>query len=97
VVRRFSASGINISRAQIDALPTLQRGGFLDGFSTALHSVFLCGIVIAVLSFVLALNLREVPLRPRATRAAAPETPVTPAVPRTAPVGTENPETRAKR
>jgi hypothetical protein len=50
-----------------------------------------------VLSFVLALNLREVPLRPRATRAAAPETPVTPAVPQTAPVGTENPETRAKR
>ena len=65
VVHRFSASGININRAQIDALPALQRTGFLESFATALHGVFLCGIVIGMLCFVLALSLREVPLRPR--------------------------------
>lgn len=60
-------SGINISRAQIDALPPSVRADFLGGFAQALHWVYLGGIVIAVLGFLLALRLREVPLRHRAT------------------------------
>ena len=65
VVQEFSRSGINISRAQIDALPPGPRAGFLDGFAVALHGVFLGGVVVAVLGFLLALRLREVPLRRR--------------------------------
>ena len=65
VVGQFSASGINISRAQIDALPAALRTEFLGGFANALHDVFLGGIVVAVLGFLLAIQLREVPLRRR--------------------------------
>jgi EmrB/QacA subfamily drug resistance transporter len=81
VVHQFSTTGINISRAQINALPAAQRTEFLNGFAYALHSVFICGIVVAVVGFVLALNLREVALRPRRARAtaAAPAAPVVPA------------------
>jgi EmrB/QacA subfamily drug resistance transporter len=65
VVSQFSASGINISRAQIDALPAALRADFLGGFANALHDVFLGGIVVAVIGFLLATRLREVPLRRR--------------------------------
>jgi hypothetical protein len=58
-------NGINISRAQIAALPAPLRATFLDGFAQALHGVFLGGVVVAVLGFLLALFLREVPLRKR--------------------------------
>jgi EmrB/QacA subfamily drug resistance transporter len=65
VLARFSHSGINISRAQIDALPAGLRTAFLSGFADALHDVFLGGIVVAVIGLLLALKLREVPLRRR--------------------------------
>lgn len=65
VAGRFSRSGLNISRAQIDGLPGLLRSAFLSGFAHALHGVFLGGVVIAVIGFGLALRLREVPLRRR--------------------------------
>ncbi len=65
VVAQFSRSGINISRAQIDALPAGLRTDFLSGFAGALHDVFLGGIVVAVIGFLLAMRLREVPLRRR--------------------------------
>jgi MFS family permease len=58
-------SGLNVSRAQIDALPAPLRETFLDGFANALHGVFLGGVVVAVLGFALAIRLREVPLRQR--------------------------------
>jgi MFS family permease len=58
-------SGINISRAQIAALPAPLRATFLSGFAHALHGVFLGGVVVAVLGFLLSLLLREVPLRKR--------------------------------
>ena len=58
-------SGLNISRAQIDALPPPLRAAFLDGFANALHGVFLGGVVVAVIGCALALRLREVPLRQR--------------------------------
>jgi EmrB/QacA subfamily drug resistance transporter len=65
VVAQFSASGINISRAQINALPAKLQTEFLSGFANALHDVFLGGIVVAVIGFLLAMRLREVPLRRR--------------------------------
>ena len=67
--RQFSRSGINISRAQIDALPAALRTEFLGGFANALHDVFLGGIVVAVIGFLLAIQLPEVPLRRRKARA----------------------------
>jgi EmrB/QacA subfamily drug resistance transporter len=66
VAGQLSGSGINISRSQINALPPGLRASFLDGFAHALHGVFLGGVVVAVIGFVLALRLREVPLRRRA-------------------------------
>jgi hypothetical protein len=71
VVGNLSTSGLNISRAQINALPPALRAGVLEGFAHALHGVFIGGVVVAVIGFVLALRLREVPLRRRAKVAAA--------------------------
>ena len=65
VVAQFSRSGINISRAQINALSADLRTDFLSGFANALHDVFLGSIVVAVIGFLLAIRLREVPLRRR--------------------------------
>jgi len=65
VVAQFSRSGINISRAQINALPANLRADFLAGFANALHGVFIVAVVVAVLGFLLAIQLREVPLRRR--------------------------------
>jgi EmrB/QacA subfamily drug resistance transporter len=76
VVGRFSSGGLNISRAQINALPPALRTGFLDGFAHALHGVFLGGTVVAVIGFLLALRLREVPLRRRPGTPAPPVAPV---------------------
>jgi hypothetical protein len=66
-------SGVNISRAQIATLPAPLRATFLNSFAHALHGVFLGGVVVAVLGFLLSLLLREVPLRKRdlGTRAQA--------------------------
>ncbi|MCW0216475.1 MAG: MFS transporter [Pseudonocardia sp.] len=71
VVDRFSTGGVNISRAEIDALPPDLRTGFLDGFAHALHGVYLGGVVVAVVGLVLALRLRDVPLRRRGDAAPA--------------------------
>jgi MFS family permease len=73
VAGRFSGAGLNISRAQIDALPAPLRAAFLNGFAGALHGVFLGGTVVAVIGLVLALRLREVPLRRRERPAAEPD------------------------
>ncbi|HEY4456746.1 MAG TPA: MDR family MFS transporter [Pseudonocardiaceae bacterium] len=73
VVGEFSRSGINISRAQIDALSATLRTEFLGGFANALHDVFLGGIVVAVIGFVLAIQLPEVTLRRRKTAQHKPE------------------------
>ncbi|PXX56273.1 EmrB/QacA subfamily drug resistance transporter [Nocardia tenerifensis] len=56
-------SGTGISREQIDALPPGSRDTLLDGIGTALHGVFLAAAVVAVIGVVIALRLREIPLR----------------------------------
>ncbi|HEX4722363.1 MAG TPA: MDR family MFS transporter [Pseudonocardiaceae bacterium] len=67
----FVHSGLNISHAQIVALPPALRTAFLSGFAQALHGVFIGGVVVAVIGCALALLLREVPLRKRERQDAA--------------------------
>ncbi|WP_236790589.1 MDR family MFS transporter [Amycolatopsis sp. GM8] len=65
VVERFSHSGINIDRAQIDALPPDLRTEFIAGFAHALHGVFLTAAVVGLLAAVLAWVLPQIQLRQR--------------------------------
>ncbi|WP_126641793.1 MDR family MFS transporter [Embleya hyalina] len=69
-------SGMGVTRQAIDALPAEQREATLAGFANALDAVFLAAIPIAVLGFVLALLLREIPLRrgPKRLTAASADT-----------------------
>jgi EmrB/QacA subfamily drug resistance transporter len=62
VAARFSG-GVNISPAQVHALAPNVRHDFVQAFVEALQPVFLVGAGVSVLAFVLALLLREVPLR----------------------------------
>jgi EmrB/QacA subfamily drug resistance transporter len=62
VAARFSG-GVNISPADVHALPAAVRGDFLVAFVHALSPVFLVGALVAALTFVLACLLREIPLR----------------------------------
>ena len=54
---------MTINPEQIDKLPAAIHNGFIDAFSSSLHTVFLAGVPIAIVAFVLALILKEVPLR----------------------------------
>ncbi|WP_020554104.1 MDR family MFS transporter [Embleya scabrispora] len=56
-------TGMGVTRQAIDALPAGQREATLLEFTDALDAVFLAGVPIAILGFVLALMLREIPLR----------------------------------
>ncbi len=55
--------GINVNPAQIHALPAPLRHDFLLAFADALSPVFLVGTGLAALAFLLALLLREIPLK----------------------------------
>jgi EmrB/QacA subfamily drug resistance transporter len=57
------SGGVNISPAEVHALPTGVRHDFLLAFVHALSPVFLVGAGLTAVTFVLALLLREVPLR----------------------------------
>ncbi|MGW1994698.1 MDR family MFS transporter [Embleya sp. NPDC001921] len=67
-------SGMGVTRQAIDALPPAQREATLVGFADALDAVFLAAVPIAVLGFVLALMLREIPLRRGPQQVAAAST-----------------------
>jgi len=56
-------SGVQLSPAEADHLPPAIHADFLDAFAHALHGVFLCGMAIAIIPFVLSWFLKEVPLR----------------------------------
>ena len=56
-------SGVQLSPAEADQLPPLMHAEFLDAFANALHGVFLWGVAIAIIPFVLSWFLKEVPLR----------------------------------
>ena len=63
-------SGVHLSPAPAKALPPDVHADFLDAFANALHGVFLFGMVLAVVPFVLSWFLKEVPLRTTVNRSA---------------------------
>jgi EmrB/QacA subfamily drug resistance transporter len=56
-------TGVNISPAEAKKLPPAMHTDFLNAFAHSLHGVFLFGVVLAIIPFVLSWFLREVPLR----------------------------------
>jgi EmrB/QacA subfamily drug resistance transporter len=56
-------SGVHLNPAQAKQLPPSVHHLFLEAFAHALHGVFLWGAVLAVVPFLLACVLKEVPLR----------------------------------
>jgi MFS family permease len=56
-------SGVHLSPEQAKHLPPTVHTDFLQAFAHALHGVFLFGMVLAIVPFVLSWFLREVPLR----------------------------------
>ena len=71
--RRVTAhlgSGVQLDPAQIDQLPAKIHTDVLQAFSHSLGGVFLFGMVLALVPFVLSWFLKEVPLRTTIARAA---------------------------
>jgi MFS family permease len=62
VAARFSG-GLDISPAEVHALPAVVRQDFLLAFVEALQPVFVVGAALTAVAFALAWLLREVPLR----------------------------------
>jgi EmrB/QacA subfamily drug resistance transporter len=60
---RRLAGGVHLTPQQAKHLPPAVHADFLQAFSHALHGVFLWGVGIAIVPFVLSWFLREVPLR----------------------------------
>ncbi len=66
-------SGVHLNPEQARHLPAAVHVDFLQAFAHALHGVFLWGMALATVPFILSWLLREVPLR--TTLAPAPEPP----------------------
>jgi ABC-type Fe3+ transport system permease subunit len=60
---RFDVKALQASPAQVRALPPAIRDGIVEAISRSLHTVFLSALPAAALAFVVALLLRERPLR----------------------------------
>ena len=56
-------SGVHLNPAQAKLLPPAVHADFLQAFAHALHGVFLWGVALAAIPFVLSWLLKEVPLR----------------------------------
>ncbi|HWB23544.1 MAG TPA: MDR family MFS transporter [Gaiellaceae bacterium] len=65
-------SGVHITPAQAKHLSPTVHAQFLHAFAHALHGVFLFGMAVAVIPFVLSWLLKEVPLRTTLTPAEEP-------------------------
>jgi predicted MFS family arabinose efflux permease len=57
------SGGVHLTPQQAKQLPPAVHAEFLHAFANALHSVFLWGMLMAIVPFVLAWVLKEVPLR----------------------------------
>ena len=57
---------VTASPAQLNSLPAPIRHGFIQAFDASLHVVFLVGVPIGLLAFVLSWFLKELPLRDKA-------------------------------
>jgi len=62
-------SGVHLNPEQAKQLPPSVHADFLQAFAHSLHGVFLWGMAIAAIPFLLSWLLREVPLRTTVTRA----------------------------
>src|SRR5262245_60770993 len=60
--------GVHLTPEQANALPPTVHEDFLQAFAHSLHGVFLFGMVLSLVPFVLALFLKEVPLRTTVVR-----------------------------
>jgi EmrB/QacA subfamily drug resistance transporter len=70
----FNTKNLAASHAQLAALPPMVHSGILEAFTRSFHDVFTFGIPFAALAFVVALFLKEVPLRGAVpTKASNPE------------------------
>jgi hypothetical protein len=65
IVTQFSNRGASIGNEQIQALSDNLRTEFMHASEIALHDVFRGGSAVALLGFLIALKVREVPLRRR--------------------------------
>jgi hypothetical protein len=63
-------SGVHLNPEQAKHLPPAVHADFLTAFAHALHGVFLFGVAMTAVPFVLSWFLREVPLRTTVARAA---------------------------
>ena len=63
---RFNVKALQGSPSTIHQLPPVLRDGIAQSFAQAIHVVYLVAVPIAALSFVVALFLKELPLRERA-------------------------------
>jgi MFS family permease len=63
-------SGVHLSPEQANQLPPRIHDDFLHAFAHSLHGVFLFGMVLAIVPFILSWLLKEVPLRTTVGRAA---------------------------
>jgi EmrB/QacA subfamily drug resistance transporter len=63
-------SGVHLNPAQVRHLPPRVHADFLEAFAHSLHGVFLFGMALTAVPFVLSWFLREVPLRTTLARAA---------------------------
>jgi EmrB/QacA subfamily drug resistance transporter len=63
-------SGVHLNPEQAKELPPAVHADFLNAFAHALQGVFLFGVVVAVVPFILSWFLKEVPLRTTVARAA---------------------------
>jgi EmrB/QacA subfamily drug resistance transporter len=67
---RHLTGGVHLTPQQAKSLPPAVHSEFLHAFAHALHGVFLWGMLMSVVPFVLAWLLREVPLRTTVARPA---------------------------
>jgi EmrB/QacA subfamily drug resistance transporter len=63
-------SGVHLNPAQVKRLPPKVHADFLTAFAHSLHGVFLFGMALTLVPFVLSWFLKEVPLRTTVARAA---------------------------
>ena len=61
--QKYLAGGVHLSPEQAKQLPPEVHAQFLDAFSHSLHSVFLWGVLLAIIPFGLSWLIKEVPLR----------------------------------
>jgi hypothetical protein len=62
VVERLG-SGVQLNPAEAAQLPPTMHAEFLQAFAHALHGVFLFGMIVAIVPFVLSLFIKDTPLR----------------------------------